>query len=666
MLQKLRDKTSGWIATAILGLLMIPFAFFGMEQYLFQSNQTFVARVETPPSWWQAAPSWWPATLLWQREEIDVEQFRSAFEQARQQQRAAQGEGFDPREFESLESKRQTLDTLIDQTVLQLAAADTGIGISDTQVRDAIQAIPAFQVDGKFDAQRYQLALASQNPPLSPRGFEQQVRESLQQALMSTQIAQSAFVTPAEMQRLMQLLGERRDVAFATLPPPAADTAPVSDADAQAWYASHARDYRMAEMVTIEYVDIDGSTLPLPPSNDEAVLRARYEQEKARFVEPEQRLTSHILVTVPSDADTATQQAAEAKATKLAADAKQPGAAPGSGAAASFAALARANSDDTGSKASGGDLGWVEKGAMVAPFEQALFAMQPGEIRGPVKSEFGWHVIQLRELKTGRQTTFEEARAELEKEQGESGRERAVNDLVGKLVDQVLKNPTSLAQAARSVNLPVQKLGPFARGQGGGIASNLNVIRAAFSDTLIEDSTVSDPIEIAPNHSVLIRVAQHSPERAQPLAQITGRVVADVRADRAAKAAAADADAIVAKLRGGESLATLASARGVAAQDVPNVPRGAPVPEAAASRAFFEVPAPAAGKLSPGKATLADGRIVVFAVSKVTTGDPAETTPEQRTQLEQQIAQVSGAQDAQAMLQALRKRMNITVTEERL
>ncbi|MCB2079977.1 MAG: hypothetical protein KDE55_20060, partial [Novosphingobium sp.] len=128
----------------------------------------------------------------------------------------------------------------------------------------------------------------------------------------------------------------------------------------------------------------------------------------------------------------------------------------------------------------------------------------------------------------------------------------------------------------------------------------------------------------------------------------------------------AEADAMIAGLRKGETLASLAAAKNLSAPEVPNVPRGAPVPEAAATEAYFEVPPPAAGKVSPGKVTLADGRILVFAVSKVTPGDPKDATEAQRTQLRQQLAQAAGIEDAQAMLEAQRKRAKITVVEERL
>jgi peptidyl-prolyl cis-trans isomerase D len=659
MLQKLREKTSGWIAMVILGLLCIPFAFFGMEQYLFQSNQTFSAKVEAPPKWWQSAPSWWPATMLWQREEIDQNEFRDAFEQARQQQRQAQGDNFDPRAFESIDNKRKVLDGLIDRLVMRMSARRAGIAVSDAQVRDVIQSIPAFQVDGKFDPQRYQLALASQVPALSPRGFEQQIREGLQQSLVASQVAASAFVTPSQMDRLMKLIGERRDVSFVVLPPPSEDTAPVSDDAVAKWYDAHKSEYRAPETVSIEYVDIDASALPAPAAADEAALRARYEQEKARFVDPEQRLASHILVQVDPGADAKAQKAAEEKAARIAAEARKPG--------ADFAALARADSDDTGSKDNGGDLGWIaHDGGMVKPFEDALVAMKAGDVSDPVKTEFGWHVIQLREVKSGKQTSFEDAREQLANEQADVDRERAFNEVTGKLVDQVLKNPSALAPAARAVGLPVQKLGPFARGQGAGIAASPAVVRAAFSESRIQDGTVSDPIEIAPGHSVVLRVTRHTPERALKLDEVKDRVVAEIRGERMRKAAQADADAMVAKLKGGEALSALASAKGLTAQDVPNVPRGVPVPDPAATEAYFEVSVPATGKVSPGAVMLDNGSAVVFAVTKVTPGDPKEASEQERTTLQQQLAQLAGNEDADGMLKSLRKRMKITVAESRL
>jgi peptidyl-prolyl cis-trans isomerase D len=658
MLQKLRDKTSGWIATVILGLLIIPFAFFGIEQYMVQRGENYAAKIDAPPSWWQSAPSWWPISVFWEHEEVAVDEFRTRFEQERQQQRAQQGEAFDAREFESVENKRAILDELINQRIQKLAASSQGVVVNNELVRKTIEEIPAFQVEGKFNPDRYQLSLASQVPPQTPLQFEQRVRESLEESLVATAVAQSNFVTTAEMERLLKLMGETRDASMVMLPPPATDTGAVSGAEIQAWYDKHATNYRAQETVTLEYVELNAAELTVPPP-DEAALRQRYEQEKKQFVEQEQRLASHILVRVDEAADAATQEAAKKKAELLAVQAKAPG--------ADFAALARANSDDTGSKESGGDLGWNAKGAMVPAFDAAMFALKPGEISAPVKTEFGWHVIQLREVKGAQQQAFEQARDALLREQVEADRERAFNDISGKVVDLVLKNPSSLAQAASELKLPVQKLGPVARNASEGILAAPAVKRAAFSEAMVQDGTVSDPIEIGANHSVFIRVAAHTPERAQPLAQVREQVIAAVRADRAKQAAEKDADALLARLRAGETLAAVAASRNLPPPEVvPNIPRGAPIPDAAVSEAVFAAAAPVAGKPTPGKTVLADGRIVLFVLDKISPGDTKQLVGPQREMLQQQIAQVGGGDDLKALIAALRKRMKVRVVEQNL
>lgn len=658
MLQALREKSSGWIATVILGMLMIPFAFFGMEQYLFQRTETFAAKIEAPPTWWTSAPDWWLVRkAFWQQEEISVDDFRARFESARQQQRAAAGENFDSRAFEKIENKREILEAMIDERVLRMTTEREGIVVGDAQVRETIESIPDFQSDGKFDAKRYRLMLASQSPARTPAEFDQQIRESLKQQLLASRLRESAFVTNGEGQRLITLLSEKRDVSYAMLPSTPVDTTPVPAAEIASWYKAHPEDFRAPEMVTIEYIDVDASAMVAAAPVEEAALRDRFAQEKSRFVEPEQRLTSHILVRVDAAADAAAQKAAEAKAQDLLKQAK---------AGADFAALARQYSDDS-SKDAGGDLGWIAKnGQMVKPFEDAVFATAVGQISGPVKTDFGWHLIQVRELKAGREMPFEQARPELERLVAEADRERAYSDLSGKLVDDVLKSPSSLGPAARASKLTVQKLGPFARGQGTGIAANQAVQRAAFSDDLKESRMASDLIEIAPNHSVVIRVIDHTPERVQPLDKVGAQVVAAIRADRARKAAEAEADAVLARLKKGESLATIATEKKWVLANVPGVTRTAPVPDAQAVRAYFEVPAPAAGKVSPGKTATANGQIVLFEVTKVAQGDDNEITPDIRAGFLRQLAPSIGEQDVLSLGKSQRKRMKVSVAEDRL
>jgi peptidyl-prolyl cis-trans isomerase D len=166
---------------------------------------------------------------------------------------------------------------------------------------------------------------------------------------------------------------------------------------------------------------------------------------------------------------------------------------------------------------------------------------------------------------------------------------------------------------------------------------------------------------------VLIRVTSHAPERTQPLAQVRDRVIAAVRADRTAKAAAKDADALLARLRAGETLEAIAASRNLPApQHIPAVPRGAPVIDPSVSEVVLAAPAPAAGKIAPGKTVLPSGQVVLFAVTSVTPGNMAELPPAQRAMLQQQLEQVGGMSDVQTLVQALRKRMKIKVVEANL
>ncbi len=655
MLQKLREKTTGWIATVILGLLIVPFAFFGMESYMSQQVDNYVARIAQPPSWWKSAPQVWPVTYLWTTHDIDAQVYRERLEVVRMNMRDQQGDSFDAKAFESVENKRKILDGLIDEQLMKLAADRDRILISDEGVRDAIRKFPDFQVDGAFNADRYQLLLASQNPPMTPRDFEARIRDSLKNELIPTGISGSAFTTDAELDRMMRLFGEHRDVSYAVLPPAAPDAAEVTDAQVNAWFEAHKSEYRRPETVRLEYVEVDGSALTVQAA-DEDTLRKRYQEQIEKYSSVEKREVSHILVAVAANASDADRKAAEAKAKKLAGEAQAPG--------ADFAALAQANSDDTGSKANGGNLGWIAKGGMPGAFDDAAFAMKAGEVRGPVKTDFGWHVVKVNDVRAAVQRPFEDVRAELEKELQEGSRERAFNEMTGKLVDAAYKTPTSLEPAAKVLGLPLQTTPAFTRMGGPGIAGDQKVLRAAFSETLLQDGTSSDPIELGPERTVLIRVIDHEPEKALPLAQVRDAVVAAIRADRQRKVADAAAEALVkaAKTKG---LAEAAKDAGLVVGEANDISRGMPVPSPQAVEAFFNEPRPQAGQVPVNK-VLVNGQYLVFAVRGVRDADLGQVTPQERETLRQQLAAAHGMQAQAAFVRAARAKYDIKVAEDRL
>lgn len=650
MLQKLRDKSSGWIATSIIVLLMIPFLFVIDTSYLGGVGNNNVARVQAPPTWWKSAPSFWPFSSLWQDAEVTTEQFRIRFEQVRLQEREAQGDAFDPREFESLENKRRILDDLINEQAVRLASEQAGIVVGEKAVADYIASIPAFQRDGKFDQDQYRLVLAQGAAGVrTPREFDQQVRSSLQQSVIPMALAQSGFVTAGESRRLFALLGETRDIAMAVLDPMPVDTSKVSDAQIKAWYEVNGKDFTLPERIRVEYVELKAVDLPPPAPADEATLRARYEAEKARFVATEQRNAAHILIT-GDDA------AAQAKAKALADQAA---------AGSDFAALAKANSEDPGSKDAGGDLGWVEKGVMVGAFEDALFAMQPGQVR-TVKSDFGWHVIKLNAVQGGQGQSFEQVRDQLAAEQLKLDAENAFNALSTRLVDEVYKNPTALEPAAKAAGVPVQQAGPFPRDKAPGILAHPQVLRQAFSEVMVADGTVSDPIEVAPGHTVLLRVSEHLPQARMSLAQARDQVALAVARDAADKAMKARADALLSRLADGKrTLAEVAAEAGLGVQTLEHLPRGIAVPGAAANAEVFRT-LPGKNGASHGQLVLDDGRRAVFALTAVHPGKADEVPSEQRAMLVEQLSQIDGNAAADAFINGLRKRYKIQVRDNQL
>ncbi len=657
MLQALREKSSGWVATVILGILIVPFALFGVNDYMSRGAENYAARIQTPPSWWQSAPAWWPMSVFWDSEEIDLQEFRNRFDLERQAARREQGDAFDNRTFESPENKRRVLESLIDQRIMQMAARDAGIVIPGERIQREIRSIPDFQVEGRFNLERYQSLLAASNPPMSPLQFQERVRADLLTNSLVGTLFRTGFATPGERDRMLKLMFEKRDVTFALVPQLFDNASEVADADIQARYTSHAAEYRAPETVEVEYIEVDASRLE-PSVPHDAQLRANYEENRAKYGSAEQRRIAHILVPLEAGADAAARKAAEDKAAALAQQARG---------GADFAALARANPGDPGSAPQGGDLGWLERnGAMTKPFEDAAFEGEAGSIVGPVRTDFGLHVIRVVEVRPGTVRPFEEVRDELRQEAMAGGRERAYNELLGQLVDELMKNPSGFVEIAARHQLPVQKSGPVPKDAGEGVMAVPAVQREIFSEQRIGDGSVSDPIEVAPERSVLVRVVGHSPEKPLPLAEVRERVIADVRAERASKAAEGIAEELAAAVRKGESLATLAAAKQLHVQPMPGLVRAANLPTPEAARAIFNAPAPSAAAGTGGKIRMPDGAWLVFQVDAVHATDPAEVPEQEKAMLSQQLAAADGDQAARAYIAAMRKRLRIIVAESQL
>lgn len=647
MLQNIREHTSGWVAKIILGLIIFTMAFFGLEAYLTPTIENHVAKIEGPAKFWIFGEK---------TREISGEEFSRRFDLERQSRRAQEADAFDAAAFETVDNKRRVLDQLVDDALVELAAEQAGLAVSPSMMRKAILAVDAFQVDGKFDQNTYLLALQGQG--YTTATFEQNVRSDLLKRMLSSEIAGSGLASDSELTAYLKLSQQQRDLRYLEIPVPPMPALPT-DAEIKAWYLSHAGKYRSEERVAVEYVELVGAAPDASVTVDEAALRQRYEERLANFGTPEQRKLAHILVAIPEKAGADVIETARKKALGLSALARQPG--------ADFAALARSNSEDLGSRDAGGDLGVMEAGVYGADFEKAFNALKPGQVSNPVRLPDGWHVIRFTELVPGSVKPFEEVRAEIESTYLESETERAFNTSASKLVDAISENPASLEPAAKALKLALNRTGLFSRGGGEGFSALPMVRKAAFSEAQLADREISDLVEIEPNHVAVLRVIEHKPAAPIPLVQIRDRVMVDLQADRVAKATKAQAETLLARAGKGETLDQLATSLSLSVAVMPGLTRSVPNPplQALASEAFRLSP-PDKGKTEIGLARMGPGRYVLVEVTAVREGDLSSLDAATRDSLRESLAMMRGDQAAREYIKSLRKVFKVTVVEDRL
>jgi peptidyl-prolyl cis-trans isomerase D len=669
MLERIREHTSGWFAWVVIGLIIFAMAFFGIEQYFQTRIDTYSAKIESPPTWWRDAPSDGATgrlarAFVWDSVEISQAEFRERFDRYREQVRARAGDAYDAEQVESIETKRLVLDGLVDEKILEIAAQRDGVAVDASQIRKAILEIDGITQDGEFIGEdAYKTWLQSRG--LTAAGFEALVARQLLTSTLPNAVAESGLVGDAELENLLKLQQETRDLRFVEIPPPALPADATNDAALAEWHSANAERYSTEETVTISYLELDAASIAVASEPTEQDLRDRYESEKGRFGTEEERVAAHILVALPADADDAAIEAARAKAAGIAEQARAEG--------ADFAALAAANSEDLGSKDLGGDLGTIARssedapGLYPKPLEDAVYALAAGGVSDPVRTDAGWHVIKLTQLVAGSQQPFEAVRDQLAAEFGESERERLFNEKSGTLIDAILREPNSLPAVARAMDVEVKTTEPFTRAGGDGVAAIEAVRAAAYSRSQKDDRLVSDPIEIGPNQVVVLQVTEHAPSALRPLAEVRDQVLADLQADRLATAARERAEALLERARKGETLEALATELGIVPQDSNGVARQAGFPDPAiATEAFRLLPIEAGKPADVGLAELSGGRFALVVATKVTPGDTSTLTPDVRSQIRAQLAQMRGEMERQAFVKALRGQFEVTVAEERL
>ena len=497
----------------------------------------------------------------------------------------------------------QVLESLIRRALLTERSHDLGYRVSDAALREAVHSEPAFQLDGAYSAEVAKAALAQAG--ISVDTYQQQLRTDLQQLQLEGGIRASDFLTPAELTRLTDLEDQQREVRYLTLPADRFHSAPVTDDAVQAYYKEHQAQYMNPESVHLQFAELRLETLAAQQQQlSDADLRAAYEKEKSRLEVPEKRHARHILITGKDDA------AALAQAQRVLAQAK---------AGKDFGALAKQYSQDPGSAQNGGDLGWAERSAFVKPFADALFAMKAGEITGPVKTQFGYHIIRLDEIQASKGKTFEEARPELE---AQVRRARAT-DRFGEIQEQLqakLAEPgADLAALAQQFTLQQGEVKEFVKGVGGaplGAAPQLQQL--LFGDPPLGTDKIAGPVLLGDDRLAIFRVLEHRASAPKPLAEVRESIVAAITKEQGTQAALSAAERARDDLLKGSSFDAVATQLKVSADPAHFIGRNDPSVPAQIRDATFAVPRPA-GKPEFRAVTLNDGGAALIAVSAVRT-----------------------------------------------
>jgi peptidyl-prolyl cis-trans isomerase D len=513
----------------ILALITLPFAFFGVDYY-FRSASGPGSEVASVAG-----------------DKITLAEFQDSLRTQQERMRQAMGANFDPAIFDNPEMRYSVLDQMIGQRLLRREARRDHLTVSDDQLRSFIAQIPAFQENGKFSQSRYEQLLQIQNPPRTPAEFAEEVRRELVLAPLQEPIVAGSIVARSNVERYLNLLDQQREVAVASIDiDPYLKDVKIDDAAVKQFYDSNQAAFEVPEQVKLDYVVLSPDTLGAQIAIDPAEVRKRYEANIKQYGKPEERRASHILIAVKPDASPEEKAAAKKKAEEILAEAKKN--------PDQFAELAKKYSQDPGSASQGGDLGFFARdGSMVKPFEDAVFSMKPGEIAGPIETNFGYHIIKLTAVEPAKVQSFDEVKAQIEEELKRQKASAKLADAADQMQNLVYEQADSLEPVAKALDLKIQSSPLMSRAQVQALAqNNQKLVQEIFSAESLQAKRNTEAIEIAPNTLMAAHVTEYKPAAPKPFDEVKAEIRRQLEHKAASEQASAAGQAKLALLREGK------------------------------------------------------------------------------------------------------------------
>ncbi len=617
MLTKIREKTQGVFAWIILILICVPFALWGIQNYLGGGTEKPIATVGD--------------------KHFYQPDLNRAYEQFAQ---SMAGLNIDEEVI-----KRQALDKLISDEVLWQYVQKQNLVVTDQAARDFIRSLEFLQTDGKFDKKKYKALLGSQR--MSAAEFVIRIKKALAMEQMQKAIVDSGIATRADAERFFAIQNQTRDLTLIKIPLPTKISEP-SEEDILAYYQQHINEFQTPEQVKIEYVELSLDQLAQQIDVTDEQLKAYYEVHKQAYSTPERRRISHILFKFNKDSaqdKDALERALKAKEQLASKD---------------FATLAKELSDDKLTARNGGDLGLFNVGVMDKAFEEAATKLKLGEVSEPVKSAFGYHLITVTELKPATTKPFNSVKGELEKAYKRSQAEARFYELGELLAEVSYENPDNLDAAAEAVDSKIKQSDFFDKNKGTGIAEQAAIRSAAFSEDVLKGNN-SEPIELGPDKLVVLRVVEHRPAQAKKLEEVKSVVIAELKNQKARQIVREKAGQIKEQLLKGRSIDEVAKEFALTVQSVKGLSRSDQKISRPVKQAVFKAAKPVSGKPTIIVTTDFDGAEVVVSLDKVNPGTLSETDKQKLKLAIRNIARAYGQLEFNAFISALKSKADISV-----
>ncbi len=629
MLRDIKQKSSGLGFKIIMALIIISFVFWGVTGSLMQTGSDVAAKVNG--------------------EVISIQDYNVALSNTQNRYKTQFGDNIGSEFFETENFKKNVLGQLIDSELMRQEAAKFDFDVSPDAVREYLESIPSFQVDGKFSKDAYISYLTQVRK--SAELLERDIKDDIKSSAFPKLVSATTFALNSEVENQYRLDKQKRSFNYVELSnKDFEDKVTVSDDEIQSHYKEFSKDYMTQEQVAVNYIELSTADLLDKAEVSEEELKKYYEAKKDTLANPEKRKAQHILLTVKDNKEEVKKQIdAIAKRLKDGED---------------FATVAKEVSQDPGSAKNGGDLGMVAPGDMVEAFDKKLFSMKVGEVSEPILTNFGYHIIKLNEIKQAAIPSMEELRTQLTDELKQDKASDLFLAKADELATQIVDADNVLELAAEASGLDMKSTELFARGRGTGVAANPNFMKIAFSDAIKIDNEVSEMVDLGENHIAYVQIKEHLKPTVKPLADVKEAIKNKLIADKANELMQQEVKKLVASINAQEkTLAAVAkdlNKEVIEAKDVQRV--GSKQPFQLVKNVFelaFDK-----DKKEVEEVASASNKIAIVALQSVVQGDASSIKEDDKTRIASQLERTASNNEMATVIKHLKDEASIYINDK--